>query len=83
MASLYKQNIGGHDYWYIREMARVNGKPKAINTIYLGSVVNILRMATERNAPLSKIQSDSFGSLWLADQIVNRHAILTRHVHPA
>jgi transposase len=69
MASLYKQKIGGNEYWYIREMARVNGKPKAINTIYLGSVANIVRMATERNAPLEKIQSDSFGSLWLADQI--------------
>lgn len=69
MASLYKQIVGGHEYWYIREMARVNGKPKAINSIYLGSVANIARMATERNAPVSKIQSDSFGSLWLADQI--------------
>jgi hypothetical protein len=58
MASLYKQKIGGNEYWYIREMARVNGKPKAINTIYLGSIANIARMATERNAPLEKIQSD-------------------------
>ena len=69
MASLYKQTIGGHEYWYIREMARVNGKPKAINTIYLGSVANIARMATDRNVPVTKIQSDSFGSLWLADLI--------------
>jgi transposase len=69
MASLYKQKSGGHEYWYIREMARVNGKPKAIKTIYLGSVANIARMATECNAPIAKIQSDSFGSLWLADQI--------------
>jgi len=69
MASLYKQKVGGHEYWYIREMARINGKPKAINTIYLGSVANIARMATERNDQVSKIQSDSFGSLWLADQI--------------
>jgi len=69
MASLYKQVIGGHEYWYIREMARVNGKPKAINTIYLGSVANIIKMAAERNAPVTKIKSDSFGSLWLADWI--------------
>jgi transposase len=69
MASLYKQTVGRHEYWYIREMARVNGKPKAINTIYLGSVANIAQMATERNAPVVKIQSDSFGSLWLADRI--------------
>jgi len=69
MASLYKQTNRGREYWYIREMARVNGKPKAVNTIYLGSVANIAQMATERNTQVSKIQSDSFGSLWLADQI--------------
>jgi transposase len=69
MASLYKQTIGGHDYWYIREMARVNGKPKAINTIYLGTVPNIMRMATSDSASIDKIRSNSFGSLWLAAQI--------------
>jgi len=69
MASLYKQKVNGTDYWYIREMARVNGKPKAISTIYLGTVANIIRMATEHNEPLTKIKSSSFGSLWLADQI--------------
>jgi transposase len=69
MASLNKQIVGGHEYWYIREMARVNGKPKAVNTIYLGSVANIMRMATSGNAPITKIQSRSFGSLWVADQI--------------
>jgi transposase len=69
MASLYKQKVGGRDYWYIREMARVNGKPTAINTIYLGTVNNIIRMATCGNAEISKIQSSSFGALWLAEQI--------------
>ena len=69
MASLNKQIIGGHEYWYIRETARVNGKPKTVNSIYLGSVANIMRMATCGNTPITKIQSRSFGSLWLADQI--------------
>jgi transposase len=69
MASLNKQTVGGHEYWYIREMARVNGKPRAVNTIYLGSVANIMRMATSGNSPITRIQSKSFGSLWVADQI--------------
>ncbi|MDR1489183.1 MAG: hypothetical protein LBS65_01665 [Desulfovibrio sp.] len=69
MASLNKQIIGGHEYWYIRETARVNGKPKTVNSVYLGSVANIMRMATSGNSPITKIQSKSFGSLWVADQI--------------
>ena len=27
MASLYPKKIGGKTYWYLREMARVDGKP--------------------------------------------------------
>jgi transposase len=70
MASLYKNHINGHDYWCIREMARVNGKPTAINTIYLGTVANIAKMATGANtAEINRIESKSFGSLWVASQI--------------
>ncbi|WP_158252941.1 hypothetical protein [Cryobacterium sp. Y62] len=28
MASLYKKTINEKPYWYLREMARVDGKPK-------------------------------------------------------
>jgi transposase len=70
MASLYKQTVNGHDYYYIREMARVNGKPKAVNTFYLGSVANIMQMAaSSKQNGLVKVKSDSFGALWLANQI--------------
>src|SRR5271165_3382455 len=37
MASLYPKKIGGKTYWYLREMARVDGKPKMVSEGYLGT----------------------------------------------
>ena len=41
MASLYKKIINGKTYWYLREMARVDGKPKMVSERYLGTAVEI------------------------------------------
>ena len=41
MASLYKKMISGKPYWYLREMARVDGKPKMVSERYLGSAAEI------------------------------------------
>jgi hypothetical protein len=67
MAHLHKKMKKGRPYYYIREMARVNGKPKVINQIYLGSVERILGMATGERGGLGKIQVQEFGALWLAN----------------
>src|ERR1700721_1117604 len=41
MASLYPKKVGGKTYWYLREMARVNGKPKMVSERYLGTAADI------------------------------------------
>ena len=41
MASLYQKKVGGKSYWYLREMARVEGKPKMVSERYLGSAADI------------------------------------------
>ena len=41
MASLYPKKIGGRTYWYLREMARVDGRPKMVSERYLGSAADI------------------------------------------
>jgi len=41
MASLYPKKIGGKTYWYLREMARVDGKPKMVSERYLGTAADI------------------------------------------
>ena len=43
MASLYRKVINGKPYYYLREMARVDGKPKMVSERYLGSVADIVK----------------------------------------
>jgi len=42
MGSLYKKIINGKPYFYLREMARVDGKPKMVSERYLGSAADIV-----------------------------------------
>ena len=69
MAHLHKKMKKGRPYYYIREMARVEGKPKVVNQVYLGSPERILELAAGGGAGLSKIQAQEFGALWLAELI--------------
>lgn len=41
MASLYPKKISGRTYWYLREMARVGGKPKMVSERYVGTAAEI------------------------------------------
>ncbi len=50
MASLYKKVINGKPYWYLREMARVEGTPKMVSERYLGSAADITALLDAREA---------------------------------
>ncbi|MGH9252449.1 MAG: IS1634 family transposase, partial [Acidimicrobiales bacterium] len=41
MASIVGKKISGHTYYYLREMARVGGKPKMVSERYLGKASDI------------------------------------------
>ena len=41
MTSLYPKRISGQTYWYLREMARVDGKPKRVSERYVGTAAEI------------------------------------------
>jgi len=69
MAHLHKKMKKGRPYYYIREIARVAGKPKVINQVYLGSPKRMLEMATSSGEPCVKVQAQEFGALWLANLI--------------
>jgi len=45
MASITPKIINGHKYYYARMSKRVNGKPKIVQTIYLGTVDKIIKNA--------------------------------------
>src|SRR5258708_39267124 len=50
MASLYPKKIGGKTYWYLREMARVGGKPKMVSERYLGTAADIAAAVQAKEA---------------------------------
>jgi transposase len=50
VASLYPKKVGGKTYYYLREMARVNGKPKMVSERYLGSADDIVAALDAREA---------------------------------
>jgi len=41
MASIISKKVSGHTYYYLREMARVGGKPKMVSERYLGKAADI------------------------------------------
>jgi len=69
MAHIHKKIKKGRPYYYIREIARVAGKPKVIKQVYLGSPARILEMARGGKSMPRKIQAQAFGALWLANLI--------------
>ena len=52
MASLYPKKFGGKTYWYLREMARVDGKPKMVSERYLGTAADIAAAMEAREAAM-------------------------------
>ena len=52
MASLYPKKIGGKTYWYLREMARVDGRPKMVSERYLGTAAEIAAAVQARDAAM-------------------------------
>lgn len=70
MAHIAKKVKKGRTYYYIREVARVHGKPKVVNQIYLGSIERIVGMAMGREkGDLKRIEVQEFGSLFLANHV--------------
>ncbi len=61
MASLYKKMIHGKPYWYLREMARVNGKPKMVSERYLGSAADIEALLLAREGAVLPARSRHLG----------------------
>lgn len=62
MASLTKKVIHGRAYYYLRETARVGGRPKVVRTVYLGRADDILARLEQATEPL-RVESRSFGAV--------------------
>src|SRR5712691_2301672 len=62
MASLTKKVINGRPYYYLRETARVGGRPKEVRQVYLGRAEDLERRLAETAEPRS-VQARSFGAV--------------------
>ena len=69
MAHIHKKIKKGRPYYYVRETARVNGKPKVVNQVYLGSLERIMEMAAGIGGEIKKLQVQEYGSLLIGDLI--------------
>lgn len=63
MASLTKKIINGRPYYYLRESAWVEGRPKIVKTTYLGSADEIERRLSEGPGEPKEIAVRSFGAV--------------------
>ncbi len=69
MAHIHKKMKKGRPYYYVRETARVDGKPKVVNQIYLGTIERIRDLALGKGFECKKLAAQEFGALWLANLI--------------
>jgi transposase len=72
VAHLHKKMKKGRPYYYIREIARVDGKPKVINQVYLGTIERIIELAQGEREKCLKISVEEFGALFLASRVEER-----------
>jgi len=68
MAHFHIKKKKGRPYLYVREIARVNGKPKVISQTYIGSPDRVAGLITGKTQELTSLKSEEFGALWLAKQ---------------
>jgi len=69
MAHFHIKTKKGRPYLYIREIARVNGKPKVVSQVYLGSPEKVAKLAKGSDDGGRRLIVNEWGALWLADQI--------------
>jgi len=69
MAHFHVKKKKGRPYLYVREIARVDGKPKVVSQIYIGSPARVADLASGTEKGPVKIKVEEFGALWLAQQM--------------
>jgi len=86
MAHFHIKKKKGRPYLYVREIARVDGKPKVVSQVYLGSPDRVRAMASGLEQQDLRLKVEQFGALWLAqlmDQDINLASIIDSVALPA
>jgi transposase len=81
MASLTKKIVRGKPYYYLRECRRVNGKPKVVSTIYVGSPDSIRdRLLSPQPAEVAVQEFGGSAAAFSTAQALDVVAAIDRHV---
>ena len=81
MPSLTKKMVRGKPYYYLRECQRVNGKPKVVSTIYLGSPESIRnRLLRPQPAEVAFQEFGGSAAVFSIAQALEVVATIDRHV---
>jgi len=69
MAHFHVKTKKGRPYLYVREIARVNGKPKVISQTYIGTPEKVAGLVRGRDEDVVTLKVEEFGALWLSCEI--------------
>jgi transposase len=69
MAHFHIKKKNGRPYLYVREIARVDGRPKVVSQVYIGSPEKVAALAKGLAQDDLQLRVESFGALWLCQQM--------------
>ena len=69
MAHFHVKKKKGRPYLYVREIARVDGKPKVVKQIYIGPPERVAALVSGEADEEATLSCEEFGALWLANRI--------------
>jgi transposase len=69
MAHFHVKTKKGRPYLYVREIARVGGRPKVVSQTYLGSPERVRQLANAEPSEVRKLRVEEFGALWVANEM--------------
>jgi transposase len=69
VAHFHVKRKKGRPYLYVREIARVGGKPTVTSQVYVGSPERVREMVEGVGAGEVRLRVEEFGALWLAQQL--------------
>ena len=69
MAHFHVKRKKGRPYLYVREIARVGGRPTVTSQVYVGSPERVRELVEGAGAQEVRLKVEEFGALWLAQQL--------------
>jgi transposase len=75
MGTITKKKIKGNNYYYYVESRRINGKPRIVNQVYLGTAEKVLKDTQEGQRP-KEARHQSFGDVAALYEISDQLGII-------